>query len=206
MDKIMKLKFFIASYTWAAIFFMGFIKIVNAEFTVIEPTSSVIGERDNLKVIQTGEKGDKDAQIQQLRLENIALRSELTRLQQYQTAGFNVVKKADNTAKKKKSGLITYPAKNSKVTISSLELKALVTKSKTAKRIIITGFTDSSGSKEVNLKMGKLRAQDLKNRLVSAGINATKIETRAIHNNYVSSNKTAAGRAKNRRVTVHLLY
>lgn len=202
----MRLKFFIANYTWAAVFFIGIIKNVNAEFTVIEPISSVVGERGNLKVIQISEKNDKDAQIQQLRLENITLRSELTRLRQYQTAGFNVVRKAEHTAKKKKSSLITYPAKDSKVSISSLELKALVTKSKTAKRIIITGFTDSSGSKEMNFKMGKLRAQDLKNRLVSAGINATKIETRARDNNYVSSNKTAAGRAKNRRVTIHLLY
>ena len=67
--------------------------------------------------------------------------------------------------------------------------------------LIIEGYTDSSGDEAKNLALSKDRAKAAKDYLVSKGI----AENRLTSNGYgiakpVADNKTAAGRAKNRRV------
>ncbi len=63
------------------------------------------------------------------------------------------------------------------------------------------GHTDAIGSNAANLTLSKDRAESVKNYLVSRGVNIGKIEAVGYGETQpVASNKTAAGRQKNRRV------
>jgi OOP family OmpA-OmpF porin len=63
------------------------------------------------------------------------------------------------------------------------------------------GHTDAIGSNAANMILSKNRAESVKNYLVSRGVNVGKIEAVGYGESQpVSSNKTAAGRQKNRRV------
>jgi outer membrane protein OmpA-like peptidoglycan-associated protein len=69
----------------------------------------------------------------------------------------------------------------------------------------IDGHTDNVGKPEKNMQLSKDRAQSVKNYFVSKGIS----EDRLVTNGYgdtkpVASNKTAKGRAQNRRVAMDL--
>jgi len=67
----------------------------------------------------------------------------------------------------------------------------------------IRGFTDSVGSDSINLKLSNERANAVKDYLVENGIDATKLTAKGFgEENPIDSNKTRAGRAKNRRVEV----
>jgi OOP family OmpA-OmpF porin len=68
----------------------------------------------------------------------------------------------------------------------------------------VDGYTDSRGSKPYNLKLSQHRADAVKAYLVKKGIAADRISTQGHGmDNPVADNKTAAGRAQNRRVEVH---
>jgi len=63
------------------------------------------------------------------------------------------------------------------------------------------GHTDAVGSNAANFTLSKDRAESVKNYLVSRGVNVGKIEAVGYGETQpVASNKTAAGRQKNRRV------
>ncbi|MCW9023845.1 MAG: OmpA family protein [Gammaproteobacteria bacterium] len=69
----------------------------------------------------------------------------------------------------------------------------------------IDGYTDSKGLQRVNIKVARARANAVKKYFVENGIKASKIKVVA-HNELEAkfSNRTAAGRKKNRRVEVQL--
>ncbi|NLR63534.1 OmpA family protein [Chitinophaga varians] len=65
----------------------------------------------------------------------------------------------------------------------------------------LSGHTDNVGSKERNLALSRERAESVKSYLVAKGVNASKIEAVGYGMTQpIASNKTAAGRQKNRRV------
>ncbi len=65
----------------------------------------------------------------------------------------------------------------------------------------LAGYTDAIGSVDKNLQLSKDRANAVKDYLVSKGADASKIQADGFgKSNPIASNKTAAGRAKNRRV------
>ncbi|AWN17667.1 OmpA family protein [Salinisphaera sp. LB1] len=69
--------------------------------------------------------------------------------------------------------------------------------------IHVVGFTDSTGSKQHNLKLSKERADAVAQFLESRGVNSQRVLTWARgESEPVASNATAAGRAKNRRVAI----
>jgi len=69
----------------------------------------------------------------------------------------------------------------------------------------IDGHTDSRGARAENLELSKMRAELVGQYLINQGVDAAKITTRWHGERYpVVSNRTANGRAKNRRVTVRL--
>ena len=73
-------------------------------------------------------------------------------------------------------------------------------------RIEISGHTDSTGSLEHNRDLSKRRAASVKRYLVEHGIEEKRIESRgAGPDEPVDTNKTAAGRAKNRRIEFTIL-
>jgi OOP family OmpA-OmpF porin len=72
--------------------------------------------------------------------------------------------------------------------------------------IIAVGHTDNIGTFEYNQKLSVRRADAVKAYLVSKGVEKNRIYTEGkSFSNPIASNKTAEGRAKNRRVEVELV-
>ncbi|MBR6659098.1 MAG: OmpA family protein [Paludibacteraceae bacterium] len=69
----------------------------------------------------------------------------------------------------------------------------------------LKGYTDNTGDKAKNLQLSKDRAAAVKNYLVSKGVDPVNLESKGFGDeNPIATNKTAAGRAKNRRVEIDL--
>ncbi|MBX6318002.1 outer membrane protein OmpA, partial [Pigmentiphaga sp.] len=72
--------------------------------------------------------------------------------------------------------------------------------------VIAVGHTDSIGSEAYNQRLSVRRAEAVKAYLVSKGIEANRIYTEGKGEKQpIADNKTAAGRAKNRRVEVEVV-
>ncbi|HTD04274.1 outer membrane protein OmpA [Undibacterium sp.] len=72
--------------------------------------------------------------------------------------------------------------------------------------VIAVGHTDSVGSDAYNQKLSVRRAEAVKAYLVSAGIEANRVYTEGKGKKQpVADNKTAAGRAQNRRVEIEVV-
>ena len=73
-------------------------------------------------------------------------------------------------------------------------------------RIQIRGHTDSTGSAKVNEKLSLARAQSVKNYLVGKAVSGERITVEGVGPaEPIASNKTRAGRAKNRRIEFKLV-
>jgi OOP family OmpA-OmpF porin len=71
--------------------------------------------------------------------------------------------------------------------------------------VIVVGHTDSIGSDQYNMKLGLRRAEAVKAYLVSKGMNANQIRTSSKgEREPIADNKTAQGRAMNRRVVIEV--
>ncbi|GGJ82865.1 OmpA family protein [Pseudomonas matsuisoli] len=71
--------------------------------------------------------------------------------------------------------------------------------------IEIVGYTDSTGSRQLNMDLSQRRAQSVANYLTAQGVDGTRLSTRgAGPDQPIASNSTADGRAQNRRVEVNL--
>jgi outer membrane protein OmpA-like peptidoglycan-associated protein len=72
-------------------------------------------------------------------------------------------------------------------------------------KLDIQGFTDNTGSAEHNKKLSQERAAAVVNYLVSANVARARLVSQGFgESNPATSNTTAEGRAKNRRVEVHI--
>ena len=70
-----------------------------------------------------------------------------------------------------------------------------------SKRVLIEGFTDSTGTDEVNQPLSAARAQAVKDYITSKGVPDANVEATGMGSKQpVASNDTAEGRAQNRRV------
>ena len=70
----------------------------------------------------------------------------------------------------------------------------------------IYGFTDNTGSLEVNTRVANGRADAVETYLLESGIPAKRMVAQGLPmQDYVASNETAAGRAQNRRVEIYIL-
>lgn len=74
-------------------------------------------------------------------------------------------------------------------------------------KVNVTGYTDSTGSKQYNLKLSRARAETVVKYLEGKGIAHDRFVTVSGkgESDPVASNKTKAGRAKNRRVEIETL-
>ena len=74
-----------------------------------------------------------------------------------------------------------------------------------AKTVKITGHTDSTGKPDYNQQLSLKRAEAVRDYLISIGADASKMEVAGMgETNPIADNKTAAGRAQNRRVEVEV--
>ena len=84
-----------------------------------------------------------------------------------------------------------------------LEEGTAIIKSKTGMKVILEGHTDSIGTEQYNMKLGQRRADSVKAFFVKKGIDASRIETISFgESDPVATNKTAQGRALNRRCVI----
>lgn len=71
--------------------------------------------------------------------------------------------------------------------------------------IIVEGFTDATGSDQLNMELSQQRAASVRRYLVDQGINRSQITARGYGEQYpVASNSTEVGRQQNRRVEIVL--
>ena len=69
----------------------------------------------------------------------------------------------------------------------------------------IIGHTDSSGSRELNMRLSEQRAESVGTALITMGVDASRLNMSGVGPDQpVASNSTAAGKAQNRRVTLTL--
>src|SRR6185295_13404740 len=86
---------------------------------------------------------------------------------------------------------------------SKLDQLAAVLKNHPERRVLVEGFTDSTGSAESNLLLSRARAEAVRVALLARGIGADRIDVRGNGEaRPVASNNTQAGRQQNRRVEV----
>ncbi len=65
----------------------------------------------------------------------------------------------------------------------------------------VNGYCDAIGSVDYNLKLSERRGNAVANYLLNGGIQATQLRVHGYgKTNFVATNKTAEGRAQNRRV------
>jgi outer membrane protein OmpA-like peptidoglycan-associated protein len=68
-------------------------------------------------------------------------------------------------------------------------------------KVAIQGHCDNVGGMEYNMTLSRRRAKSVRQYLVSAGVGADRLQSEGFgYTKPVASNKTEAGRAKNRRV------
>lgn len=71
----------------------------------------------------------------------------------------------------------------------------------TAKKVLLTGHTDNKGNEAANLRLGKKRADKVKQQIISLGIAANRIQTSSQGEaKPIETNATPKGRQLNRRV------
>ncbi len=69
----------------------------------------------------------------------------------------------------------------------------------------IYGYTDDTGSLQVNERVSTGRADAVRNYLLNSGVAATRLSAEGLPmQDYVASNATAEGRAQNRRVEIYI--
>ncbi len=74
------------------------------------------------------------------------------------------------------------------------------------KLLRVQGHTDSRGRERANLELSQQRATSVKEFLIEAGIDATRLSARGYGESHpIAENDTAEGRAENRRVEFHII-
>jgi outer membrane protein OmpA-like peptidoglycan-associated protein len=69
----------------------------------------------------------------------------------------------------------------------------------------IDGHTDSTGSEAINKKVSQKRANAVRDYLIKRGVDSSRVQAVGVgQSKPLSSNKTSAGRAKNRRVEIRV--
>lgn len=94
-----------------------------------------------------------------------------------------------------------------KVSYPKLDVVVKVLKADTALQISIEGHTDNKGNAAFNQKLSAKRAEAVKKYLIKKGVAESRIAAQGFGDSKpIATNVTPAGRAKNRRVELHLNY
>lgn len=116
-------------------------------------------------------------------------------------------KEADKTTWFTLQGL-EFSRDSAKINASSdplLDHLALIMKAFPKVRMKFGGYTDSVGDADANLQLSKDRAAATLSALVARGIESTRLESEGYGGQFpVADNGTVEGRARNRRVSVHI--
>lgn len=102
---------------------------------------------------------------------------------------------------------VNFPSNRAEIpsqSVSTLEKVKEVMSQLTPGQVVVEGHTDSVGAADVNMKLSEARAEAIKKYLVSqSAVSEEIVETKGLgYEHPISSNKTKAGRAQNRRVDI----
>ena len=105
------------------------------------------------------------------------------------------------------SGSVLFPTNESTLLPGAIiklnEVADALTKGNPDANIVIEGHTDSQGQRDHNMTLSQKRAESVKDQLVARGVAADRIKTVGIGpDRPIADNKTAEGRANNRRVEI----
>lgn len=128
--------------------------------------------------------------------------------QELASTGVSVVR-ADDSIRLVMPGNITFKTDSSDINASfyaTLNSVAKVLKKYSNSTVMVSGFTDSTGSAEYNQALSKQRATAVAAYLEGQGVAARRFEIIGMgSSNPIASNDTAAGRAQNRRVEIKII-
>jgi outer membrane protein OmpA-like peptidoglycan-associated protein len=105
------------------------------------------------------------------------------------------------------SGSVLFPSDKAELLPEAQQRLAEVAKALNSQspnaQIVIEGHSDGKGSKTYNLELSARRAEAVRNYLVTQGIASNRISSQGLGFSHpISDNKTAEGRANNRRVEI----
>lgn len=105
------------------------------------------------------------------------------------------------------SGSVLFPTNESTLLPGAIvklnDVAEALTKGNPDANITIEGHTDSQGQRDHNMQLSQKRAESVKDQLVARGVAADRIKTVGIGpDRPIADNKTAEGRANNRRVEI----
>lgn len=93
------------------------------------------------------------------------------------------------------------------VSYSSLNELAQLLKTKEGWKVVLSGHTDNTGTATGNMELSKNRAQSVKDYLIGQGVPEFKVKAEWFgQERPIADNKTAAGRQKNRRVEMKIIF
>jgi len=82
---------------------------------------------------------------------------------------------------------------------------AMVLKEYPKTAVNVVGYTDSTGSQDLNMRLSQQRADSVASSLIVQGVEASRVRTQGMGPaNPIASNSTAEGKAQNRRVEITL--
>ena len=127
--------------------------------------------------------------------------------QKMKGTGVSVTRQGDNIILNMPNS-VTFDTNSSQVKAAganTLSGVAMVLKEYEKTRINVVGHTDSSGGRDLNMRLSQERADSVGSNLITQGVDASRISMSGVGPDQpVASNSTAAGKAQNRRVTITL--
>ena len=82
---------------------------------------------------------------------------------------------------------------------------AMVLKEYPKTAVNVVGYTDSTGSQDLNMRLSQQRADSVASSLIVQGVEASRVRTQGMGPaNPIASNSTTEGKAQNRRVEITL--
>ena len=97
----------------------------------------------------------------------------------------------------------TNSATLKKADLAELDKVAARLNANKSEKVELRGYTDSTGTEAYNLQLSEKRAEAVAKYLTDKGVCAKRITTKGYgETDFVATNKTAEGRAKNRRVEI----
>lgn len=127
--------------------------------------------------------------------------------QKMKGTGVSVTRQGDNIILNMPNS-VTFDTNSSQVKAAganTLSGVAMVLKEYEKTRVNVVGHTDSSGGRDLNMRLSQERADSVGSNLITQGVDASRINMSGVGPDQpVASNSTAAGKAQNRRVTITL--
>ena len=128
--------------------------------------------------------------------------------QQMAGTGVDVSRNPDGSVQLIMPGSITFDTNKSNIKpnfYGTLNKVAQTLAEDNQSAILVTGYTDNTGSDAINGPLSQSRAQSVKNYLASQGVSSSRIDAQGLgSSNPIASNATAAGKEQNRRVEISI--